>query len=179
MPTIRFLEVGVFEARAAVHLLGLYPQLAYTGIDSWQIPEKISGGGNEVECRARRNLSQFGSRVRLIKDSTYPGLMNLYLTSRNDKCARFEFVYIDAGHQALNVFLDSAICWLMLEVGGVMLWDDYMDRRPRYGVKRGADSFLKCVPGKYELLLKNRQMAIRKTSESSEHFGIEPSLHIP
>jgi len=171
MPVIRYLEIGVFEGRGALLMLESYPQLIYTGIDSWKIKDApVAIADLEevqvVEKRARENLKPYQDRASLIKGGSAISLMHLFQKVSDGNQSRYNAIYIDAGHHAMDVLLESALCWLMLEVGGVMVWDDYQDRGVRRSVRTGGDAFLQCVKGHYASLFENWQLGIQKTGEA-------------
>jgi len=38
----------------------------------------------------------------------------------------FNFIYVDASHQSLDVYLDSILAWKLLKIGGIIVFDDYL-----------------------------------------------------
>jgi predicted O-methyltransferase YrrM len=37
----------------------------------------------------------------------------------------FNFIYVDASHRCLDVYLDAMIAWKLLKIGGIIAFDDY------------------------------------------------------
>ena len=72
----------------------------------------------------------------------------------------YDFIYIDGDHSAAGVLSDATMAWQLLNQGGVMLFDDY--EYPQEPTKKGIDAFLECFDGKYDLILRNYQLAVRK-----------------
>jgi hypothetical protein len=81
-------------------------------------------------------------------------------------------VYVDGSHLGLDVVVDAALAWQLLDAGGCMIFDDYRwaqlgdDPLLRPGV--AIDSFLHLVAGKYMTLFTGHQLAIRKLSQTSD-----------
>ena len=79
---------------------------------------------------------------------------------------RFDLIYLDGSHFGLDVLLDAAVSWQLLENEGYLVFDDYLWAelgddpllRPRHAI----DAFLAFVEGKYELLFAHEQVAVRK-----------------
>ncbi len=168
---LRYLEIGVFEGRSGCHVLDHYPDLEYTGIDLWQTsglspiyyPSKDDTAIGEIEERARKNLAHFvaqqGSKVTIMK-----GQATRCVSELLEAGERFDWIYIDAAHFALNVVAEAAIAWQMLEVGGLMLFDDYKDRGARNTTLSGGEAFLGLVH--HARLFQNHQLGVVKLSES-------------
>ncbi len=82
--------------------------------------------------------------------------------------ARFDFVYVDGSHLALDVLVDAALTWSLLAVEGFLVFDDYawsaLGHDPLLRPGAAVDAFLTLVDGKYELVAKADQLAVRKTS---------------
>lgn len=80
---------------------------------------------------------------------------------------RFDFIYIDGYHSAKHVLFDAVLAWDMLNVGGIMIFDDYGwgHKSPPYGKpKPGIDAFLVAMQHHYNLLeiYANWQVVIEK-----------------
>jgi predicted O-methyltransferase YrrM len=160
------LEVGAWEGRSAIFWLNYFAASRVTCIDTF-------GGGAEhqlafadslgaIERRFDANLARYGSRVEKIKAHSADALSMLGVTGR-----RFDFVYLDGGHRAVDVYADACIAWPMVRPGGVMLFDDYtwidlpdeMDR-PKIGI----DAFLRAAAGSFREIDRGLQVLIEKTA---------------
>jgi hypothetical protein len=112
----------------------------------------------EVETAARERLKRF-KQVAILKGMS------------NDVLRKFktplDTVYIDGGHDSLNVIRDSVLAFDLMKVGGVMIWDDYgwtlmpneIDR-PKYAI----DFFLKAYGKHLNVIHKSWQVAAIKIS---------------
>lgn len=73
-----------------------------------------------------------------------------------------DFIYIDGDHTPDMVYLDGVNSFRYAKVGGIILFDDY-----NWGDvhNAGIDRFLEEYAGKYELILKDYQVMIKKTNQ--------------
>ena len=158
---LRYLEIGVFEARSSLwmfeHVL-THPDSRMVGIDAWPVPT------DPFEERARANLAPQGERVELIKGRSHAALRDPRLLPES-----FDIIYIDGDHTSLGVMTDSVLCWPLLKVGGICIWDDYGWHRAPWkrlpGHLRPApaiDAFRRAVVDQSELLFRNYQVGLRK-----------------
>jgi uncharacterized membrane protein YkvA (DUF1232 family) len=109
----RLLELGSFEGLSASFLLWRLPQAHVTCVDTF------AGflSTPELPRIFDRNVRRVGrGRVRKLVGPTRAVLPQLV-----DEGERFDFVYVDASHLALDVLVDAALSWQMLEVGGVVV----------------------------------------------------------
>jgi len=149
----RFLEIGAYEGRSTCWLI-----------------DQIKGEGDvfsidpftnmpEVEKRFMDNIREAvkGKKVITchIKNTSYAGLARMI-----DLKNKFDFIYIDGDHDPATTLADASMAWGLLRQGGVMLFDDY--EYPHEPTKCGIDGFLMGFVGKYDLLLKNYQLAVIK-----------------
>ena len=72
-----------------------------------------------------------------------------------------DFVYIDGDHSPEQVYKDACAIFKKMKDGGIILFDDYLWVMNKITTQLGIDKFLAEYSGKYELLLKNYQLAIR------------------
>lgn len=117
---IRYLEVGIFEGRSAVFMLGdilTHPESTYLGVDPWE-----GDFYAPAEALARANIGQHEAhRWKIIKGhspavffndpSFYPGA--------------FDVGYVDGGHVPRDALRDVVFVWEMLDRYGVLIVDDY------------------------------------------------------
>jgi len=73
-----------------------------------------------------------------------------------------DFVYIDGDHSPEQVYKDAVNMFAKMKDGGVILFDDYLWEMNGIVTKIGVDKFLEEYKGKYELLLSDFQLAIRR-----------------
>ena len=74
---------------------------------------------------------------------------------------------MDASHLGLDVIVDAALSWQLLETGGFLVFDDYLWAElgddPLLRPGPAVDAFLSLVKGKHEPVFASDQLAVRKT----------------
>ena len=149
----RLLEIGAYEGRSTCWLI--------QNMDNHGTIYSIDPFPNmpDVEERFMNNTREAvkGTKIIscLVKDYSCNALAKM-ITLGNE----FDFIYVDGNHDPAATLTDAAMAWDMLKSGGVMLFDDY--EYPHEPTKCGIDGFLMGFVGKYDLLLKNYQLAVVK-----------------
>lgn len=162
----RILELGSFEGLSACFLLWRLPEAHVTCVDTFAgIPayNAYGIGGPELERRFDRNVALVdGSRVRKLAGATHSVLPELVADGE-----RFDLGYIDASHRALDVIVDSALCWQLLVPGGIAIFDDYgpipPGDDPLEHPAPAIDAFLGLVGDELEVMERQRQLIVRKS----------------
>ncbi len=151
LPRSRFLEIGSYEGRSTCWLLNNLP------IDGKMVSIDPFPNMPEVEKRFWDNVREVMSKRQLIQCKTTSYLALSQLIQQKQE---FDFIYIDGDHDPATTLADASMAWGLLRQGGVMLFDDY--EYPHEPTKCGIDGFLMGFVGKYDLLLKNYQLAVVK-----------------
>lgn len=163
---IRYLEIGAYEGRNVAFMGWLLPgRLAITAIDPWFDdvfnPDPRYHG---IETRFRRNVELTGvASLRTIK-----GFSSVELPKLQAANERFDLIYVDGSHTAVDVLIDLCFCANMLEVGGMMILDDYWHDISDIGgpgVKQAVDRFLGVFRRSFEVAAAYRQVALVKTAD--------------
>jgi hypothetical protein len=165
----QLLEIGSYEGLSACFMLWRLPDAVITCIDTFEggLDNRASNADlSGLESRFDANLALFGAaRVRKLVGDSRRRLLDL-----GAEDSRFDLVYIDGSHLGLDVIVDAALAWPLLEPGGILIFDDYRwaqlgdDPLLRPGV--AIDSFLDLVAGKFETLFAEHQLAIRKLEQA-------------
>src|SRR5438046_459400 len=163
----RILEIGSFEGMSACYFLWRLPDVHVTCVDSFAGSSGIGAVGEDLTDLERtfdRNVSLIDrARVRKVVGDSGRVLFDL-VTEGN----RFDLVYVDASHLALDVLVDAALSWHVLASGGIMIFDDYhwefLGGGRLVRTAPAIDAFLSVVQDDSELLAKNQQVILRKTS---------------
>ena len=153
-PNIHYLEIGVWEGRSAIWVLEnilTHPTSTLTGIDVF--PDNLKETYIE-------NLRISGFPEKAV---TLTGLSQIELRRLNPDS--YHIIYIDGGHTADMVLADAVLCWDLLKVGGVIIFDDYRwgreypdEIRPGMAV----DTFITAYRNHLELVHKGYQVIVRK-----------------
>lgn len=165
-PNLHFLEIGSYEGASARWFL----KNILTGsgsdivcVDTWRGGEDMARFEDDTLIDTfRRNIEPWKDRVVMLRDDSRHAMRtNLDITDH------FDVAYIDGGHTAANVLVDSVLTWQTLKVGGICIWDDYLWELwndPIRQPKMGIDAFLQCYQGKYELIAKEWQVCVKRTA---------------
>jgi hypothetical protein len=167
-PGVRGLELGVWLGESTEWFLehiATHETARMDGVDTFLgSAEHVLGG---IDCSqnqkvAMARLERFGERVKLHQMTTDAFLLNQAWDRPS-----YDFVYIDAAHDARNVLRDAVLAFDLLKVGGVAVFDDYRWEvmadevdRPKLAI----DSFLSCYARQIEVLGIGWQVALKKTA---------------
>jgi len=163
---IRYLEIGAYEGRNLAFMDWLLPRrLEVTVIDPW-FDEALNPEEkyHAVEPRFRRNTAKLG----FMSLATVKGFSTYELPRMLEAGAAFDLIYVDGSHTAWAVGVDMAFCAALLEVGGLMVLDDYWHTESEIGgpgVKQAVDRFHGVFRDYFELEAVYRQVALRKVRE--------------
>ena len=85
---------------------------------------------------------------------------------RNAK-GKFWAAYIDGSHDAPDVLLDAVLTWRLLEVGGIIIFDDYLfHHQPNIPLRVSPgvaiDGFLNSYCTQLSVLHKSRQVIVQR-----------------
>jgi hypothetical protein len=155
-PDLRYLEVGVYEGRSVVWMVENVltdPTSTLVAVDPFLDPP-------DLEARFLRNLraSRFRGTARTIKEFSQLALRRLPPLS-------FDIIYIDGSHTGDDVLADAVQSWELLEVGGILIFDDYMWSRPYPPdllPKPAIDAFVHLYWKEIEVVVRGYQLIIRK-----------------
>jgi predicted O-methyltransferase YrrM len=148
-----FLEIGSYEGRSTCWLLqnGLSAKGSIVCVDPFP-------NLNEVEGRFWTNINEARKDTQVVsafKKPSYQALAEMI----GHKYV-FDFIYVDGSHAPDVALTDACMAWGILKQGGVMLFDDY--QYPHEPTKVGIDAFLAGFDGKYETIINNYQLAVKK-----------------
>jgi hypothetical protein len=165
--SLQILEIGSWEGRSALFFLNYLPKARIVCVDtfagsiehrSWPIWQRI-WQLRGIEGRFDRNLAQFGERVQKRKENSLVALGELGIEGQ-----RFDLIYVDGSHLAIDVYRDGVLAWALTAPGGIIIFDDYQRRRgPECELPHiGIDAFIETVKGSFEELFRGHQIVIRK-----------------
>jgi predicted O-methyltransferase YrrM len=163
---IRALEIGSFEGLSACFMLQQMPLAQLTCVDTWNGSDEHVGREEvrTLEQSFDRHVAPWHGRVSKRK------MTSLHYLAALRPEERFDFIYIDGSHHADDVMVDALIAFRQLQVGGVMILDDYLWRyypRSAENPARAINGFLRLVEGRFECVMAYRQLILVKTAERS------------
>jgi hypothetical protein len=165
---LRALEIGVFAAESAEWFLDnilVCTGDQYVGIDPWA--DGLFQGHNrkrtgaEIEEIARQRLTRFTDRVVLLKRTSAEAFRDLTLCELHLRPESFGLIHVDGWHSGEHVAHDSIMAWPLLQVGGLILWDDYHSRSYP-AVREAVDAFLALIGDRAEVVFTRCQMCVRR-----------------
>lgn len=163
---IRYLEIGAYEGRNLAFLDWLLPgRLDVLAVDPWfDETHNPDEAYRSIEARFRRNVGRMGHRsVEILRGFSSEELPKLRANGR-----RFDLIYVDGSHAALDVMIDMSFAATLLTPGGMMVLDDYWHDVAEIGgpgVKQAVDRFLAVFGRYFRVVGAYRQVVIVKTDE--------------
>ena len=154
-PGVRMLEIGSYEGRSAVWFLENIltdPSASIVCLDFFTSVPLYMRFDHNIR------ISGQGERVTRLKGHSAAVVSTLPLD-------HFDIIYVDGSHRAADVLMDAILSWYRIKPGGILLFDDYLWAPGTPAIERpqmAIDLFLELFHGRYELLLKSYQVAIRK-----------------
>jgi len=136
-------EVGVLRGELSQYLLNKFPSLFLYMIDFYY-PEFTNGSWEQEKinvalCEAHtRTVEYWERKFLMISDSS--------IAAQHIPDASLDFVYIDAGHSAADVWKDLNNWYPKVKPGGLVSGHDYNgvgDRKGKFQVKPTVDKFAK------------------------------------
>jgi predicted O-methyltransferase YrrM len=169
---LRVLEIGSWEGRSALFFLNYLPHCTIVCIDTfggcvehkrWPLWQRI-WQLKPIEKRFDRNLAPFGTRVRKIKERSLRALGQMGIERQ-----RFDVIYVDGSHLAIDVYRDGLLAFPLLAPGGVIIFDDYKRRagpemhRPSIGI----DALLATAGQNFDEIFRGHQLILCKRSDKA------------
>ena len=159
------IEIGSFEGRGSIVIndyLCNHKESKLLCIDPFD-NEYVKGN----EKTAFWNDACKGQLERFrMNTKNYPKIIEMKGTSDDliptIKDNSVDFVYIDGDHTPEQVYKDAVNIFDKMKKNSYILFDDYGFNTPLFRTSDGIDKFLEEYKDKYELLLKNWQLGIKK-----------------
>jgi predicted O-methyltransferase YrrM len=162
----RILEIGSFEGMSACYFLWRLPDADVTCIDTFDGGASFAALGSDVsglEAAFDRNVGLVDrSRVRKLVGTSTEHLPALLREGRT-----FDLVFIDGSDLALDVLVDAALSWQLLQPDGYLIFDNYVWRSPLgedplFHPAPAVDAFLNLVAGHCEVSYVAQEVIVRR-----------------
>ena len=161
----RLLEIGSFEGLSTCYFLWRLPQAVVTSVDTFagsQEHQSEAVDTSELEAIFGANVALVdATRVRKLVGDSKRVLLDLI-----EEGASFDLVYVDGSHLGLDVLVDAALSWRVVEQGGFLIFDDYpwakLGEDPLLRPGPAVDAFRTLVDTRHELVFADYQLALRK-----------------
>ena len=135
-------ELGVRDGRFTATLLRGWRQAqSFVQVDAWR-PLGEDGGTERAGDSAQRDSAETHARHRQRAKAVLDAAVALGYAKSGEQCANrtedcadlypndyFDFVYVDASHDRIDVLMDLHLWWPKVKNGGVMAGHDYTEHR--------------------------------------------------
>lgn len=158
----KMLEIGAFEGRSTCSMMLKAAEscpISYHVVDSWMGGFEHDGMNfAEIEHRFDANMNEaLGLCANPVTMHKCKGLSHKALSKFISEDTTFDFIYIDGSHKAADVMLDAVMCFKILQIHGLLIFDDYL-----WGItdkylspKLAIDNFFNCFDDKLVDLIPN------------------------
>jgi predicted O-methyltransferase YrrM len=168
---INCLDIGSFEGDSTCWMLKnlcTNPYSRVYSVDTWE-----GGSGytentvfSEVEKKFDKNVEKTGKTNQNIKLKMLSSQALIKLRSEGN--IFFDFIFIDASHEAKDVLSDAILSWDMLVENGIMIFDDYKWEKLNkqyFHPKVAVDSFIYIFKPQLKTLYVGWQYIIEKINK--------------
>lgn len=178
-PNIKCLEIGSFEGRSIIYLAENYcngDKSYIDAVDTWEGSiEHTQSDKENLYNRFVNNVNQYllEGRINIYKNYSSNTLIKFVQEVRQGLKDKYDFIYIDGSHTAKDVLMDAVLCWELLKINGIMIFDDYTwyehyreSSRDEMTPKPAIDGFLASYSGTYTVLHMEDQVHVLKIKEN-------------
>ena len=161
---IKALEVGSWEGMSSLFILSTLPKATLISVDTWEGADEHQGSSTlqTIEDNFDKNIDIYRDRSTKFKGTSF-NFFNEYVVKDS-----FDLVYIDGSHHTDDVIIDAVKGFELLNVGGIMIFDDYFwwyYNKPVDNPAGAINAFLRLKEGAYEILCLYGQLILRKTRD--------------
>lgn len=148
------LEIGVDEGENAIQMISTLnrfmtqERINYTGVDLFS-----SLMNQQIAKHEASQIPKSKNAVKKVLENKFPKLkFDLVEGNSNivlkDISTKFEFIFIDGGHSYSTVKKDFELSEKLLDENGIIVLDDYTNRKAEYRAGYGVRSFVKEIDRK-------------------------------
>jgi hypothetical protein len=162
---LRFLQLGVYTGDASLWLaqnILTHKTSFLVDVDTWKGSDEDAHHEMDFEDVLKTYVDKtedYKKSISVRRCSTIEYFVDA------GRYTHYHFIYIDADHTTVGVLVDAELSWRLLEVGGIMAFDDYtwgQELPPHLAPALGIDLFLEKHAGEYETLEAGQQYWIRR-----------------
>jgi predicted O-methyltransferase YrrM len=166
---INCLDIGSYKGDSTCWMLNnicTNPYSRVYSLDTWEGSPEYGNYTNEIEKVFDENVGKTGRKSQNIKMKTTStkGLLQL----NNSNKIIFDFIFIDASHEAKDVLSDGVLSWSLLNNEGILIFDDYKWKKLKkeyFRPKIAIDSFVSIYKPQLKTLYIGYQYIIEKINE--------------
>lgn len=169
------LEIGCYQGRATIFLCNNVIQTGtkYDVIDTFggsleeagmiHAKNRMKDDFNYIYDTFLHNIS-FHTDIEF---NIYKNYSNIVLPELLTLDKKYDLIYIDASHKSDDTFVDAYYAHQMLNIGGILIFDDYGWSDPNNlhivnSPKLGIDMFLTMYADMYKFVLRGYQIGIQR-----------------
>jgi predicted O-methyltransferase YrrM len=140
------IEIGCFEGRSTLWFLEnilTHKDSVIIAVDTFKGSEEHTQ--EQVEGlyeRFENNLSGYLDKKCFVKEETSEEFFEKHFILNPNGTDGADFAYIDGSHKAEDVYKDAIGCWEVLNLGGILIFDDYLWKEKEDRPKAGIDKFI-------------------------------------
>lgn len=159
------LELGCFEGRASIWMM---ENLLNTVASRLTVVDTFEGSDDQAALGLKNFKNIFQENIKPWKDRVriYDGHTHRLFPLIAPNESAFQFIYVDASHNAWDVFTDATMYSLLLDIDGLLCFDDYewpgISQDPLTKPKCGIDEFIYRNKDRFEIVYKGYQVILKK-----------------
>jgi predicted O-methyltransferase YrrM len=153
---LRVLQIGTYTGDATEWLLNNREVERLDEVDTWLGSDAEQHRPLDFQSVEAVYDSRFKDDSRVTKHK-----MTSDMFFANKPTSSYNFIYIDGDHTALQTALDGLNAFKLLEVGGIIAFDDYgwgYGGKPFLEPKRGVDAFMSICEGEVKCIAHGYQV---------------------
>jgi predicted O-methyltransferase YrrM len=167
---LRCLQLGAYTGDATEWLFSkalLHPDSTLTDVDTWEGSNEAVHKTFDWNSVESVYLAKHQDKIDSGKLKTFKGTTDSFFESGEGN-EPFDFIYVDADHEAASVLKDGLNAIYRLKVGGIIAFDDYI-----WSAKKGAwadpkpaiDAIMTCYSHKFKVIDIGLQVWLQKIED--------------
>lgn len=167
---LRCLQLGAYTGDATEWLLSealLHQDSTLVDVDTWEGSDESVHKTFDWASVESVYLAKHQDKINSGKLKTFKGTTDSFFES-DEANELFDFIYVDADHEAASVLKDGLNSIYRLKVGGIIAFDDYI-----WSAKKGAwadpkpaiDAILICYSHKFNVIDVGLQVWLQKIED--------------
>lgn len=173
------LEIGSFEGQSTIWFLQnllQHPESFITCVDPWLNYSQDTNSINSYN----QNITEWNFKNDNIKSNFLNNIQFYNLSSKINilqglsseilpllaiQKKRYDIIYIDGNHTAPFVLTDAILCWNLLKLNSIMIFDDYgwgLEQSETLRPKLAIDSFVNCFKDYIDVVINDYKYVIKR-----------------
>jgi predicted O-methyltransferase YrrM len=167
---MKCLQLGAYTGDATEWMFDnvlSHPESTLLDVDTWAGSDEPEHKNLDWKSVEDRYLERHQKHIDSGKLSRYKGMTDEFFASPEGQ-QTFDFIYVDADHQAASVLKDGLNSFYRLNIGGFLVFDDYMWTQGKglwADPKPAVNAILECFSNKITVLDSGLQVWLKKTAE--------------